>query len=81
MKFTNAGEVVFAIKLLREDANQVTLQFAVRDTGIGMTPHRCRACLPPSRRPMHPRPAGIGGTGLGLAISKHLVELMGVRLG
>ena len=36
VKFTAQGEVVAKINVLRQSGQQVTLRFAVRDTGIGI---------------------------------------------
>ncbi|MDV7399999.1 ATP-binding protein, partial [Arthrospira platensis SPKY1] len=38
IKFTSAGEVVLTITERSRHAHRVQLTFAVRDTGIGMTP-------------------------------------------
>lgn len=36
VKFTTMGEIELAIKLLHEDSKQVSLEFLVKDTGIGI---------------------------------------------
>ena len=80
VKFTQAGEIIFAIQPLRREKTNVTLQFSVRDSGIGLQPEQAghlfqafsQADPSPTRK--------YGGAGLGLAISKHLVELMGGQI-
>ena len=77
VKFTERGSVVVSVKLLQQADQQVVIEFAVADTGIGISrEHRAQLFVgfaqgeaSTSRR--------FGGTGLGLAISKRLVELMG----
>ncbi|WP_176256751.1 PAS domain S-box protein [Derxia lacustris] len=80
VKFTAAGAVVLSVSVLARDAAGVTLELAVRDTGIGIAPeHQTRifsgfaqAEVSTTRR--------YGGTGLGLAISQRLVAAMGGEL-
>ena len=82
IKFTATGEVSLTVTALEplpgaaEHAGQ-RLRFAVRDTGIGMSP----AALASLFQPFTQADAGIsrrfGGTGLGLSISQRLVALMG----
>jgi PAS domain S-box-containing protein len=77
LKFTEQGEVVVTVGSRPLDGGAYELQFAVRDTGIGIAPDRINRLfqsfsqLDPSTTRKH------GGTGLGLAISKRLAELMG----
>ncbi len=80
VKFTQRGEVLVTVSNQGQQQGRVTLQFAVKDTGIGLESgqttglFRAFAQLGPhiSRK--------YGGTGLGLAISRQLVELMGGRI-
>ena len=86
IKFTASGEVSLTVTALdptpaaepaaAEPPSQ-RLRFAVRDTGIGMSP----AALVSLFQPFTQADAGIsrrfGGTGLGLSISQRLVALMG----
>jgi CheY-like chemotaxis protein len=77
LKFTEHGEVVVMVGSRLLDGGAYELQFAVRDTGIGIAPDRIDRLfrsfsqLDPSTTRKH------GGTGLGLVISKRLAELMG----
>jgi signal transduction histidine kinase/DNA-binding NarL/FixJ family response regulator/HPt (histidine-containing phosphotransfer) domain-containing protein len=77
IKFTERGSVVLAVSEVEDRGATVRLQFAVRDTGIGMTEAQLKSLF----GKFHQADASItrrfGGTGLGLAISQHLVGLMG----
>jgi len=77
LKFTSEGEVVVRVTKGTEDAKQITLQFLIQDTGIGI-PEDKKAMLFRSFEQLDSSTTRkFGGTGLGLAISKQLCELMG----
>jgi CheY-like chemotaxis protein/nitrogen-specific signal transduction histidine kinase len=79
-KFTTQGEIVVSLKLLQMDESTVDIAFAVRDTGIGITPEHKRNIFKGFSQAESSTARRYGGTGLGLAISTRLVELMGSTL-
>jgi len=78
VKFTVSGEIiVVTFRKLQEEQDRVTLQFCVRDPGIGMTEEQVRLLFQPFSQVDSSSTRKFAGTGLGLAISKRLVEMMG----
>jgi len=87
VKFTHKGEVAIHVKhakgedgleaRLQEYGLPVTLQFAVRDTGIGIPEDKVGELFKSFSQVDASTTRHYGGTGLGLAISKNLAQLMG----
>jgi len=77
IKFTEQGEVELSFRTIASMENSVTIEIAVRDTGIGMTPEVRQSLFEKFTQADQSMTRRFGGTGLGLAISKELVELMG----
>ena len=77
VKFTESGEIILSIDRLDQREEGVTLQFSVRDTGIGMSEAQMGRLFHAFAQADDGTTRKYGGTGLGLAISKRLVELMG----
>lgn len=80
VKFTHHGYVKLMIRVDEADAQGVTLQFTVRDTGIGMTTEQMARLFQEFTQADGSTTRRYGGTGLGLTISKRIVELMGGRI-
>ncbi|MBI9082385.1 MAG: response regulator [Desulfobacterales bacterium] len=77
LKFTESGEIVVSINLLKEERNHATLRFAVKDTGIGLNQKQLEKLFQSFSQVDGSTTRKYGGTGLGLAICKRLVEMMG----
>jgi len=77
VKFTEQGEVQLQVALAERHGDRVKLKFAVRDTGIGMTPEQCARLFKAFTQADGSTTRKYGGTGLGLTISKRLTEMMG----
>ncbi|MEO8305831.1 MAG: GAF domain-containing protein [Betaproteobacteria bacterium] len=77
VKFTEAGEVVINVSAKTLGKDDVELVFAVRDTGIGLSPEGIGRLFQSFSQADSSTTRKYGGTGLGLAISKRLAELMG----
>jgi len=78
IKFTERGHVTLSVspKAFRAP-NEIWLEFAVSDTGIGIAGDKQHQLFQPFSQ-LHPiLNRKYGGTGLGLSISRKLVELMG----
>jgi len=74
VKFTSKGTITIAIRLLHEDAEKATIEFAVTDTGIGITEDKMETIFENFQQASSDTSRLYGGTGLGLAIVKQLVE-------
>jgi two-component system sensor histidine kinase/response regulator len=92
LKFTEKGEIEVKVEkvddgspqngagIVEEEGQQITLQFSIRDTGIGLTPEQCNNLFRAFSQADTSITRRYGGTGLGLAICQRLVELMGGRI-
>ncbi len=80
IKFTEYGYVELKVSLMEELEDQVWIEIAVSDTGIGVAEKRIHEIFDEYKQAS----AGIarkhGGSGLGLTISKRLVEVMKGRI-
>ena len=80
IKFTSEGEVVVSVAVVERDAAAVTLEIAVRDTGIGIAPENQARIFSGFTQAEASTTRRFGGTGLGVAISQRMVALMGGEL-
>ena len=94
VKFTHEGEVIVSVKAQQQHSSAVPnvgpldsthtipyeIQFAVKDTGIGIPAEKISHLFQSFSQVDASTTRKYGGTGLGLAISKRLSEAMGGRI-
>ena len=77
-KFTpQHGFISLDAQLLDETENICTIQFTIKDTGIGINPDKIAHLFDSFNQAESDTTRKFGGTGLGLSISKSIVEMMG----
>ena len=79
VKFTDKGEIVIFARVIENplaESDSVTVEFEVRDSGIGMNAEQQSKLFKSFSQADSSTTRKYGGTGLGLTISKKLVELM-----
>ncbi|MDE2440809.1 MAG: hypothetical protein KGP14_07270 [Betaproteobacteria bacterium] len=80
IKFTERGTVSVACRLLQLDGSTASIEFAVSDTGQGISPDALKAIEGLLVQADGSSIRRHGGLGVGLAIVRRLVELMGGEL-
>jgi PAS domain S-box-containing protein len=80
IKFTSAGEVVLHLRLVEQTAQDVLVEFAMQDSGIGIAPENQAHIFSGFSQAEASTTRRYGGTGLGLAISSRMVGLLGGTL-
>ncbi|MGD0961544.1 MAG: PAS domain S-box protein, partial [Methylomonas sp.] len=80
IKFTERGEVALTINVDSITESKCNLRFAVKDTGIGISPEKLAEIFSAFAQADTTIGRRFGGAGLGLSISQKLVQLMGGRL-
>lgn len=78
-KFTDNGDIHLAVYKRSEDGRDWFV-FAVRDSGIGMTPDQLERLFQPFTQADSSTTRKYGGTGLGLVISQRFCAMMGGRI-
>jgi signal transduction histidine kinase/AmiR/NasT family two-component response regulator len=82
VKFTSCGGVTVTASLLSRDENgSLTVEYRVRDTGIGIAPESQAQVFETFTQADGSMTRRFGGTGLGLSIVRRLVLAMGGRIG
>ncbi|MDR2820971.1 MAG: response regulator [Desulfovibrio sp.] len=76
-KFTEKGSVTVRAAVARRGRRDVTLEFAVEDTGIGMSREQMNNIFAAFTQADNSFTRKYGGAGLGLTITRQMVELMG----
>jgi signal transduction histidine kinase/ActR/RegA family two-component response regulator len=77
IKFTEKGLVAVEVSVASAGEAGVVLEFAVRDTGIGIAAGKLQTVFEPFSQADGSMSRRFGGTGLGLTICSRLVRLMG----
>ncbi len=77
VKFTTKGKITVSVRLLHEEEEKVIIEFAVKDTGIGISANKIETIFENFQQASSGTSRLYGGTGLGLAIVKQLVESQG----
>ncbi|CAC9974683.1 response regulator [Flavobacterium panici] len=75
LKFTEEGEVTVSVKKTAETADNYSLRFSVKDTGIGIAEKKLKTIFERFTQAEESTTRKFGGTGLGLNIVKQLIEL------
>ncbi len=76
IKFTENGEVVVSVEIESQAEDEVSIHFAVSDTGIGIPEDKKEHIFDNFTQADSTTTREYGGTGLGLSISSRLVEIM-----
>jgi CheY-like chemotaxis protein len=77
LKFTDFGEISIYVGSVGMTPREATLRFAIRDTGIGISPADQERIFAPFTQVDASPTRRHGGTGLGLAIASDLIRAMG----
>ena len=77
LKFTEKGEIILEINNLKEDDDRIWLEFAVTDTGIGISEEILPELFNSFVQADSSTTRSFGGSGLGLSICSQLAKLMG----
>ncbi len=80
VKFTEQGEIILQIGLLDYNEDGVTMNFSVKDTGIGIDSIHVPTLFDAFTQADGATSRKYSGTGLGLAICKRLVDMMGGQI-
>jgi len=76
IKFTETGSINIECTLIKDEPGNQTVQFRIRDTGIGMNKEFVAHLFDKFSQEDASVTRKFGGTGLGMSISKQLIELM-----
>lgn len=80
LKFTKEGSVSIVTSLVSETDNSSTIEFQVKDTGIGIAKDKISTIMEAFEQSDKSTTRQYGGTGLGLSISNQLLKLMNSSL-
>ncbi len=81
IKFTEYGDVIVRVSIIRKTELNVLLKIEVIDTGVGIESDNLRNIFDSFSQADGSTTRRYGGTGLGLSIAKQLTHLMGGEIG
>ena len=81
IKFTPKGYVLVRVKMRSVSSNKITLDFEVKDSGIGIPAESISSIFESFTQASTETTRKFGGTGLGLTIVKKLIELQNGNIG
>ncbi|MEA3289491.1 MAG: transporter substrate-binding domain-containing protein [Campylobacterota bacterium] len=80
IKFTTRGEIIISPKFVKKVDDQISLEFCVKDSGIGISSEDQSKLFKDFSQVDESTTRRFGGSGLGLAISKKLSNLLGGKI-
>ena len=80
VKFTDSGEIFVNVRLLNRAGSKYTIEFSVKDSGIGITEEQIENIFKPFKQADTSTTRKYGGTGLGLTICTKLAAMMGGKI-
>ncbi|PKO39349.1 MAG: hypothetical protein CVU33_05430 [Betaproteobacteria bacterium HGW-Betaproteobacteria-6] len=81
VKFTETGSIAVSVTMVKAEADELLVRFAVTDTGIGIPEDQQGRLFKAFEQVDNSPTRRFGGTGLGLAIAHRLARLMGGETG
>jgi len=79
-KFTHSGSITISVNSKLLDSNDVTIDFQVQDTGIGIPEKNLKGIFNKFEQVKTQATESKVGTGLGLSITKQIIELLGGKI-
>jgi two-component system, sensor histidine kinase len=80
IQFTNQGSVALILNVLEQSEKTITIEFRVKDTGIGISEENQKIILEPFTQPDSSTSRIFDDTGLELTSSKRILELQNISL-
>lgn len=80
IKFTNQGRISLSARSVAKSKDRITVQFAIQDTGIGISPEKQQTIFEPFIQASSSTTRNYGGTGLGLSIVKKTLDMFGSKI-
>ena len=77
LKFTHKGTVKLAAKKYGQTDNEVSIEFSVTDSGVGIAQDKLESIFNSFEQASSSTARTYGGTGLGLTITRQLIEMQG----